>query len=454
MVAPEAAPGQVIALAHDPGLVAALVPLLLTATPHGRFQLLTSLLLCLCAGSGAEDAGRLANSARRYLIGFYLTEVLQLLAGLADEGFIAAELHRAELSGAAGLTSLWRRIQKAQPSAEGDGTPPGPFTPLKRIEEAVQALRLALNPFLAKVHMLLSLLSKHKVPPALDLQAEEVFVGTAAEHHALADPGLGLPRVEDLLRWEGGPSDLLESEFAWAMSHFFGSQVPLRRGLQPLSQLLLVMVHDSDVKATGEAEDAPHHVWQMSADNFERLVRLNRLEVLRFPPDVHQGRRSQLCCIAYRLALPVVTGRVYQKFYTQFVHARCTLCKSSPSIPTLCLLCGTFLCCNSECCRRPQATSGEEDSMTSSGEVTTHARACGFGTCVFLQLSNSLVHVVADGFIACWGSLYLDSHGEEEYNLARPLHISEARLQQLTESLREVSFDFDSRLKWKKVIFV
>jgi hypothetical protein len=71
-----------------------------------------------------------------------------------------------------------------------------------------------------------------------------------------------------------------------------------------------------------------------------------------------------------------------------------------------------------------------------------------------LQLSNSLVHIVTDGYIACWGSLYLDGHGEEEYNLSRPLHISEARLQQLTQSIREVSFDFDTRLKWKRVIFV
>lgn len=88
------------------------------------------------------------------------------------------------------------------------------------------------------------------------------------------------------------------------------------------------------------------------------------------------------------------------------------------------------------------------------GEVTQHAQICNFGTCAFLQLSNSLVHIVADGFIACWGSLYLDLHGEEEYNLSRPLYISEARVHQLTQSLREVSFDFESRLKWKRVIFV
>ncbi|CAK9038777.1 unnamed protein product [Durusdinium trenchii] len=146
---------------------------------------------------------------------------------------------------------------------------------------------------------------------------------------------------------------------------------------------------------------------------------------------------------------PIITGHVYQKFYTQFVHARCTVCKTSSSIPTLCLLCGTFLCCNSECCRRPL---GENGQMV--GEVTQHAQVCGFGTCVFLQLSNSLVHIVADGFITCWGSLYLDGHGEEEYNLSRPLHISEVRLHQLTQLIREVSFDFESRLKWKKVILV
>ncbi|CAE7543616.1 Ubr3 [Symbiodinium natans] len=88
------------------------------------------------------------------------------------------------------------------------------------------------------------------------------------------------------------------------------------------------------------------------------------------------------------------------------------------------------------------------------GEVTQHAQVCGFGTCIFLQLSNSLVHIVTDGLITCWGSLYLDGHGEEEYNLSRPLYISEVRLQQLTQLVREASFDFESRLKWKKVIFV
>ncbi|CAE7470691.1 unnamed protein product, partial [Symbiodinium pilosum] len=53
-----------------------------------------------------------------------------------------------------------------------------------------------------------------------------------------------------------------------------------------------------------------------------------------------------------------------------------------------------------------------------------------------------LVHIVADGLITCWGSLYLDGHGEEEYNLSRPLYISEVRLQQLTQLVREASFDF------------
>jgi len=192
--------------------------------------------------------------------------------------------------------------------------------------------------------------------------------------------------------------------------------------------------------------EPPRHIWQVSPEGFERLVAGHREKVVELAGI--PGLRGRLYCVAFRLTLPVITGRVYQKFYTQFVHARCTVCGVAPNIPTLCLLCGTFLCCNSECCRK------RDEGGQPVGEVTQHAQTCGFGTCVFLQLSNSLVHIVADGFIACWGSLYLDGHGEEEYNLSRPLHISEARLQQLTQSVREVAFDFESRLKWKKVIFV
>merc|ERR1719401_723663 len=190
-----------------------------------------------------------------------------------------------------------------------------------------------------------------------------------------------------------------------------------------MAPLLLVLVDDSADRRSLEDEEPPAHVWQMTQESLDRLVATNRHEVVQL--ETPAGMQGRLLCVAFRLTLPVITGRVYQRFYTQFVHARCTVCCSSPPIPTLCLLCGTFLCCNSECCRR--RGDGDPDAAHALGEVTHHAQSCGFGTCVFLQLSNSLVHIVADGFIACWGSLYLDGHGEE-YNLSRPLHISEARL--------------------------
>ncbi|CAE7742561.1 ubr3, partial [Symbiodinium necroappetens] len=138
------------------------------------------------------------------------------------------------------------------------------------------------------------------------------------------------------------------------------------------------------------------HVWQVSSAGFSRLQASGCEEFVELSPNTFPANvRGRLYCVAYRLSLPVITGKVYQKFYTQFVHARCPVCTTTSSIPTLCLLCGTFLCCNSECCRRE----GEGGQLM--GEVTQHAQVCGFGTCIFLQLSNSLVHIVSDGLITC-----------------------------------------------------
>jgi len=326
------------------------------------------------------------------------------------------------------------------------------MTPLKSKGEALKVLSLSLNLFLAKVRLVLSLLDPDHEVPFQALGRLGASPDTLEEHRLLARMDLGLPNIEDLL------SNSAEIMSAAALAN--APQVLQRwlchepilrplRGQQPSSPVLLVLVSDDEVPFAGEAE-LPPHVWRVSPSGWDRLLTAvggisHMAELSQFP-----GMHGRLFCVTFRVNLPVITGTVYQKFYTQFVHARCTVCRSSPPIPTLCLLCGTFLCCNSECCRR--RGSGDLGNML--GEVTQHAQTCGFGTCFFLQLSNSLVHIVADGFIACWGSLYLDGHGEEEYNLARPLHISEARLQQLTTSLREVSFDFESRLKWKKVIFV
>eukprot|EP00930_Biecheleria_cincta_P036388 TRINITY_DN24968_c0_g1_i1.p1 TRINITY_DN24968_c0_g1~~TRINITY_DN24968_c0_g1_i1.p1 ORF type:complete len:914 (-),score=159.14 TRINITY_DN24968_c0_g1_i1:185-2926(-) len=406
---------------------------LLAATPHGRFQIMTVLLLSLCAGPNRGKSAEASSAARNFVHGFYLLEAVVVLAALADERLIEAELHE--------TPGIWRCV-KSLSSAPGElAAIPGQMTPLRTREEAVALLKLALNPFLFKTRQLLAALGPESdVSDMLPSLRSEGPVSPDEQHARLINTGCGLPSAEELLDPNSGFVD------AGALMQLLGSATSMRaqhfRGLQPSSPLVLVLVSAADEPPADVI--LPNHVWQLSPLGFERLHAAGCQEFVELSTEaLPHGCEGRLFCVAYRMTLPVITGRVYQKFYTQFVNARCTVCTTSSTIPTICLLCGTFLCCNSECCRRD-----------GDGEVTRHAQTCGLGTCIFLQLSNSLVHVVADGFITCWGSLYLDGHGEEEYNLARPLHMSEARLQQLMQSIREVSLDFEPRLKWKKVIFV
>lgn len=416
-----------------------LATFLLSTTPHGRFQTLTALLLCLCKSRACKpsELGR----ARQLVHGFYLLEAVVVLSCLCDDALIEAGFHQAS-GHAAESESIWSLVQTLASTGQGADQSMR-LTPIQTLAEAAKVLKLALNPFLFKVRMLLYLLSPDNFPSteAIFTKSGMEVLPPAEDHSRLASGEDGLPEVEELLmlRPQNCRVDIA------ALTSLIGCIPPesLHRGLQPRSPLLLVLVDDA------EMAEAPMHVWQVSSAGFSRLQASGFEEFVELSPNTFPANvRGRLYCVAYRLSLPVITGKVYQKFYTQFVHARCPVCTTTSSIPTLCLLCGTFLCCNSECCRRE----GEGGQMM--GEVTQHAQVCGFGTCIFLQLSNSLVHIVSDGLITCWGSLYLDGHGDEEYNLSRPLYISELRLQQLTQLVREAAFDFESRLKWKKLIFV
>ncbi|KAF4699140.1 hypothetical protein FOZ63_009098, partial [Perkinsus olseni] len=115
-----------------------------------------------------------------------------------------------------------------------------------------------------------------------------------------------------------------------------------------------------------------------------------------------------------------------------------------------------YLCCNSDCCRltmRGADPSGSTDSppdlvvpdgiSQKMGEVSAHALRCGLGTCVFLQLGNSVVHIISSGAkrIALWGSLHLDAFGEEDYTQSKPIRLDLAtRLPRLAEAIRDHNF--------------
>ena len=151
----------------------------------------------------------------------------------------------------------------------------------------------------------------------------------------------------------------------------------------------------------------------------------------------------------YPSLIPVLPS-IYQKLYTSYLGAKCVHCSTTPRMPVLCLLCGSLLCCNAECC--------EKDAL---GEVTSHySTTCSRnGVGVFLQLSTSLVHLVSCDLgrimVAQWGSLYTDSHGEEDFGLSKPLTLNLERVGRLTAELRENSWLWrqgSKTLSWKKPV--
>jgi hypothetical protein len=145
--------------------------------------------------------------------------------------------------------------------------------------------------------------------------------------------------------------------------------------------------------------------------------------------------------------IPIIPS-IYQKFYTAYLKAVCVTCKTAPRQSVVCLVCGHLLCLQSDCCV-----------FNDVGEVTRHyATRCSLnGIGIFIQLSNAEVHLIStDGgrvMVAQWGSLYLDSHGEEDSNLSKPLQLSQSRVEKLNNEIRENSWLWkqgSKNLTWRR----
>ena len=145
--------------------------------------------------------------------------------------------------------------------------------------------------------------------------------------------------------------------------------------------------------------------------------------------------------------IPVIPS-IYQKFYTAYLKAVCVTCNTAPRQSVVCLVCGRLLCLQSDCCVESDV-----------GEVTRHyTTSCSLnGIGIFIQLSNAEVHLIStDGgrvMVAQWGSLYLDSHGEEDSNLSKPLQLSQSRIERLNIEIRENSWLWkqgSKNLTWRR----
>jgi len=134
------------------------------------------------------------------------------------------------------------------------------------------------------------------------------------------------------------------------------------------------------------------------------------------------------------LRVPKSFDQIFQYYHKR----RCVVCNKVPKDPTVCLMCGTFLCLRGHCCK-----TGEKC------ETVVHSIDCGGGTGVFLVVNSSTIVVIRGKRACIWGSFYLDAFGEEDKDLRRgkPLFLHPERFNLLQHQWQTHKFDHTNR-RW------
>ncbi|UXI22782.1 hypothetical protein NH340_JMT08725 [Sarcoptes scabiei] len=166
--------------------------------------------------------------------------------------------------------------------------------------------------------------------------------------------------------------------------------------------------------------------WLIELDRFIHLNPISFIELIQ-----------QSCVITSRpklLELPLV----YEELF-MFYHSRsCKNCNTIPNDPSICLVCGDIVCMRDTCCRKNNLSEG-----------VAHSKECGSGIALFLSINSSTI-IVIHGRKACsWGSVYLDSFGEEDRDLKRgkPLFLCSERYSILQEQWLSHSL-LNLNVKW------
>uniref|UniRef100_T1JNI2 E3 ubiquitin-protein ligase n=1 Tax=Strigamia maritima TaxID=126957 RepID=T1JNI2_STRMM len=128
----------------------------------------------------------------------------------------------------------------------------------------------------------------------------------------------------------------------------------------------------------------------------------------------------------------------YERFFQYYHCKHCHRCNQLPKDPSVCLLCGTMVCLRESCCRQHSIF-----------EAVQHSIDCGAGTAMFLAVNSSNVIVIRGKRVCLWGSVYLDSYGEEDKDLKRgkPLFLCRERYNLLQHQWLTHSFDHTTR-RW------
>jgi len=97
----------------------------------------------------------------------------------------------------------------------------------------------------------------------------------------------------------------------------------------------------------------------------------------------------------------------YDVIFQYYHRKQCHNCNKVPKDPNICLVCGTLVCMRDTCCKQPTGTC----------EAIQHSIDCGAGTVMYLSVNSSTIVVVRGRRACLWGSVYLDSFGEEDREL-------------------------------------
>ncbi|XP_068083669.1 E3 ubiquitin-protein ligase Ubr3 isoform X2 [Anabrus simplex] len=129
---------------------------------------------------------------------------------------------------------------------------------------------------------------------------------------------------------------------------------------------------------------------------------------------------------------------LYDKIFQYYHRRQCSQCHSVPRETSICLLCGTLVCFKENCCK-----------LLDVCEAVQHSIDCGGGTAIFLVVTSSYIIVIRGKRACLWGSVYLDSFGEEDRELKRgkPLYLSPGRYQLLEQQWLAHRFDHTNK-KW------
>ncbi|XP_054287000.1 E3 ubiquitin-protein ligase Ubr3-like isoform X1 [Macrosteles quadrilineatus] len=134
------------------------------------------------------------------------------------------------------------------------------------------------------------------------------------------------------------------------------------------------------------------------------------------------------------LSLP----ELYDKIFQYYHRRQCSQCHSVPRETSVCLVCGALVCLKENCCKQLNVC-----------EAVQHSVDCGAGTAMYLVVTSSYVIVIRGKRACLWGSVYLDSFGEEDRELKRgkPLYLSPGRYQLLQQQWLGHHFDHTPK-KW------